>query len=275
MKYKKNIYTISLITLVFIISIIIYKNNHPKKEIHLSLDDVILSLEDISNQNYSSITGNDIFSTLSFFHTLFGCKFDLYVYKQNHKFDIRDTTIQFKEEFEQYSSWLKFGYHATTESFDTITACRDLKKNMPIVQNEITRFAGIKSLANRVRLHGYWANDQMLCCLYKCGVKGLLSADDSRISYNLSPNEVSHLSNNETIYHKLSTIDDTSGKAKMIRIDKTDYRLESMSFSDCLSIPFQEDPYLVVFTHEWAFHSKKSHIKMFFLLISYWLNNYL
>lgn len=221
--------------------------------IHFSYDDVWQCLDDITvhENEYNSLFENSFFAYLREKHKKYGSKFTLYVYEKNDKFRIDHVTDKFKKEFQENSDWLKFAFHASTASMN-MQSLEEFEKSYNNVCTSITKFAGNKSVAHMVRLHGF-QGDRQLLNLLKPSTKVLLTADDSRLSYDCTSLEVDRL-NSDTI-HKNGLV-----------YCKTDLRFEKISDYAFLNLEWmnnlvQKDT-IVVFTHEWLFNDLLSNYKI-------------
>ena len=82
---------------------------------------------------------------------------------------------------------MKFGYHAIEPRFDKKEQSLEFERSFLNVKKSILHWAGKSSLAPCLRLHYYFADDNMIAILKKYRVYHLLGADDEgRISYNLN-----------------------------------------------------------------------------------------
>ena len=71
--------------------------------IHFSIDDCIeiYSNLDKNRETYNSIFENKLLKCLKSLNNEYGCKFSLFVYENNEKFDIANCTDKYKNEFEE------------------------------------------------------------------------------------------------------------------------------------------------------------------------------
>ena len=258
MKKKYHLYVILTCITIFIVIIssgIIYSlfENQPKIEstmgrglIHISYDDVYLILEDLSNNQdrYESIFQNKMLFLLKILHDTTGASFTLYVYEYAGKYSITDVPDKWKSEFEENSEWLKFGYHGICPEIsclDENISIDDFKNSYQTVENSIIFFAGHKSLSNILRLSYFSGTDDIIDYLSKSGIKVLLTADDTRLNYNLNFEE-NNLINQDEILQK--------GDLTYV---KTDIRYENTPDIEQALVNNSGEPIIVLFTHEWAF----------------------
>lgn len=155
-----------LITIVgILLTYIIYAMINPKisqyqgRTAHISIDDVEISMRNLSNQNYGSIFDEPFFAFLQQLHTDYGLKISLYIYKEAKDYDITSFPVKYKREFANNADWLKFGFHAIRPQFnEEITANLDtFATAYRQVDSCITVFAGEASKSHILRLHYFFA----------------------------------------------------------------------------------------------------------------------
>ena len=98
------------------------------------------------------------------------------------------------------------------ESYNTDT--QRLIKSYENVNKQIRRFSSQNNLSKTIRLHRYSAPQGFIDHLSDKGIT-LLTADDDRISYQLSPNQC-------------KTIKDTSLQFAGVKYQRTDIRVENL-----------------------------------------------
>lgn len=217
--------------------------NSSRKVVHISFDDVVCVLKDLKENScyYESIFKNTFLKELKALHDEYGACFSLYVFEEYGDFHIEDMPILYKKEFRENSDWLKFGFHSKGPDFDKNMSLSDFKTSFFNVQKAITHFADSNSLSPVLRLHYYSANDSMVNFMYQTGiVKGLLGADDNRVSYDLS------LKENELFGRNFYL-------RKDMKYFKTNLRLENVWLINYSLSCLQNRDTLVIFTHEWAY----------------------
>ena len=219
--------------------------------LNLSVDDVIDVFEDLNSKKYESIFDNSLFSYLYDIHNLYGVKVVLYCFYENSdtNFNLAKMTDRYKEEFQENSSWLKIGFHSLNGQTDYAeTTTDELIDDYSKVIEEIVRFAGEDSLSQVVRLQGFYGTNEGLSALNSIdnGVKCFLTADDNRISYELTTEEISMLNLNRLI------------NVNGIYYLRTDLRIENIeNLDDVLKkIESREDPNYIIFTHERKLNKK-------------------
>lgn len=212
---------------------------------HVSFDDVCDVLLDITrNENiYSSIFNNLFLSQLKDMHEKFSAKFVLFIYEKNapKEYDIAKVTKNFKQEFEDNSDWLRFGYHSIepTTLFDHSVDIAEFERSYIKTNKIITESLG-KNVTT-LRLHRFKADAAKVAYLYKSGVRGLLCADDDRGSYDLTDDKVHDLRSNEFV------------EFNGITYFKTDLRFDKKLFIFFDMWKLRNRDFLVLFAHEWAF----------------------
>lgn len=160
------------------------------KLLHFSVDDVIVSFKQLTETNPISIFEIPLFGYLKKMHENYGVVVSCYCFYTCGDFTLSNATRLYKQEFENNSSWLKFGFHGYTgrENYEE----QDLKMSQRQFQEVICNLkeiVGPSSLDSFARIHTFQASYDFVCFLAQNGdysLKGLLSADDSRISYSLS-----------------------------------------------------------------------------------------
>ena len=182
-----------MILLIVIFSVYIYvsvpiPSNSPNKIVQISFDDVYLCIKDLKDTlRYTSVFQQPFLKSLKELHDVYGAVFSLYVYEKADNFVITEVPDKFRNEFIENSEWLKFGYHAIEPRFDKKEQSLEFERSFLNVKKSILHWAGKSSLAPCLRLHYYFADDNMIAILKKYRVYHLLGADDEgRISYNLN-----------------------------------------------------------------------------------------
>ena len=218
--------------------------------VHLSFDDVHLLFIELQNNNYKSIFQVKFLRTLKYLHSRYNCKFSLYVFYENKDFCLDKITSKYANEFSLVSSWLQFNFHSVSPGKASI----DFETALHNTFNNLQRIAKINTYTNAVRLHCFSASENELELLKNNNITYLLSADDERISYNLSNNENKKL------------IEDCRYVKNGITYIRTNVRLENDNYFINLkkAINNKYDP-IIIFSHEWLFGGF-SQIKMWYRL---------
>ncbi len=91
------------------------------KQAYFFIDDVIWCLRDITRQKPKSLFDNEFFKMLKKCHDDFGMTVQMHLFYRtdffygDDEFTLAKVTDAYKAEFEESSSWLKFGFHAKQE----------------------------------------------------------------------------------------------------------------------------------------------------------------
>lgn len=222
------------------------------KYTHFSIDDATQIFQDISFHGYESIFENEVLGKLKDFHEEYGLKATLYVFAKLDTYDLADFPDTYKKEFEDNADWLKIGFHSVTEASpeEEGMTTEEFAEGFQEVNREILAFAGEKSLAHVLRLHYWYATDEMVNVLKEQGIEGLLCNDSKDVCYNLSETE-----NNNLIWSR-------DGKIKKdIYYYVTDIRLEK---TDDIVTALQNKYYdrvVVLFTHAWCFKDNQEKLE--------------
>lgn len=223
--------------------------NTGRNVFHLSFDDTILLFKDLSEKEYTSIFNNPTLNWYKELHNKYGVVISCYVYFEKNDFDLTMVSGKFRNEFEQNSNWLRFGFHSLNETINYSQGriVDDYKKTM----HELKRIVGTKSVDHVVRLQmfqGTYEGIEHLVALEDESVVGLLTADDNRQSYYLSACD------NQWIYCHDEFYDNQMG----IKLYSTDFRIEYVDNIDLKLKELNQECWnnqtgdLVVFSHEWA-----------------------
>lgn len=161
------------------------------KHYRFSLDDNILVFKDLAENNYFSIFENDYLALLKSVHDKFGTKIQLNIYYQTDGFVLSRMPDRYKPEWESVSDWLKLSFHAYSDD-DRYADCSydKMKHDCELVQNEILRFAGEKSLSYYTTLHYISCSKAGVDAMKDSGIKGLVGLfgtyEKPRAAYHLT-----------------------------------------------------------------------------------------
>lgn len=240
MKKTKRLLAIILI----LIQLVSLSGCSDKKYVHFSVDDATVILQEIYFMQYESIFDQQVLATLKELHDEYGITCSLYFYEVLGDFDLSMFSDRYKGEFEANSDWLKLGFHEMTEDDPEQIglSTEEFISSFERVYSEIERFAGTKSITKTIRLHYWYATDDMTTWMEDNGVKALLCPDSEIVGYDLSEEENAKLidSSNGVYRHNLSYY-------------KTDIRFENTD--DCIAALNERegDDVVVIFTHAWCF----------------------
>lgn len=96
---------------------------------------------------------------------------------------------KFKNEFVNNSNWLRIGFHWPSIKVGKDVAYESILTYFDRFQSAVLNFADSSFLSDTLRLHFFWGPDMIMNYLNKKGINTFLTADDNRVSYNLSKNE--------------------------------------------------------------------------------------
>ena len=249
---------------------IVYPNNvknniNENYSMHLSFDDVDLSLKNLATEKYDSLFEEPFFAWLKKLNKNYNATFSLYVYNNS----LSLLTNKYESDFYSNSGWLKIGLHCDNESenYANLTF-EDGKEKWNLFVDNMLRVTGSTNSIDFVpRLHNYACSQEaisgMLSCLHP--PKGFLTADDNRVSYSLTNNQIEEINTKDYI------IKDS------LHYFKTDFRLDWFSnnfssknlykkpthltvYNELLFRFAKEDNInnFVVFTHEWQIYNGKT-----------------
>ena len=156
------------------------KDNKPLRNyVHISFDDIVRCFEDLATNKdtYNSIFDSEFFGGLKNLHDKYGAKFSLYCY------DISSyvSTIgnKFADDFNNASDWLKFGFHLYSQG-------KNLAGYNAFLNDIFTLGMTFNSIDRLPRLDGFGGSLSDILAMRDtdCGIIGLLTTDDSRVSWN-------------------------------------------------------------------------------------------
>lgn len=223
---------------------------HISKYAHISIDDATQIFQDINFHGYDSIFDNEIMACLQDLHEKYELKVTLYVFGELDTFTLEDFPDSYQDEFQANADWLKIGFHSISESSPEDMELSDFINGFEKVNETIDRIAGKDSLAHVLRLHYWYATDEMVQALAQRGVTGLLCGDNGETSYHLTDKQMKNL--------QLSR----DGKITTgIQYYMTDIRLEKTENVETVLMNRKNDRILVVFTHAWVFSENQDKMK--------------
>ena len=191
--------------------------------IHISFDDVLTCISNLTKNNYTNLFDEPFFGWLKDLHDNYDAKFSLYIYDLTTLSSVPTT---YKQDFFNARHWLKFGLHSKQAGYNYSDDTYDnAKKDWNSLVSNILRITGSYQSIDRIpRLHNFAGNINVVKGMKDaaCGIKGFLGADDSRISYHLTT-EQNNILKTESTY-----LDTENG----IIILKTNYRGEWLNNVD-------------------------------------------
>lgn len=156
---------------------------HAENYMHISIDDIINILEDITKNQYKSIFHQPILAFLKNLHNEYGTVFSLYCFYEKDGWNLSQMTDKFIDEFTKASDWLKLSFHGKNyssryddESIKPEQALEDCKQTI----SEIIRFAGETSIDTIPRIHFCSGKIKSAQKWRDYMLKGFLGADDDR-----------------------------------------------------------------------------------------------
>ena len=156
--------------------------------VHFSIDDILGCLKWLSKneKKVSSIFDSYVLNFSKQLHEIFGVKVSLFSMYTDGEFTLKNVSDKWKKQFQENSEWLKIGFHAyNTKSCYKDISGTDFEREYKLVLQELIRITGGKSaLSDKLRLHYFSGNQEVVKILSDNGIKCLLCADDSRQSYN-------------------------------------------------------------------------------------------
>lgn len=228
---------------------VIEESGLSSKVFHLSIDDTIECFKNISENKYDSIFDDELFSWLKGLHERYGVVVSLYCYYENDNYGLFNVSDSYRQDFEQNSNWLRFGFH--TRNANTTYENQDIIEDYKKCIYELERITGKQSIDNVVRLQSYRGSKKNIEAISEIQiqpVKGLLTADDDRQSYYLDKET------NDYIYCHDYYFDENLG----LTFISTDIRVEQVADVSNKLEEFETYAWnnqlgiLEVFTHEWA-----------------------
>lgn len=230
------------------------------KAIHYSIDDVFDVFRRLTELHPKSIFELPFFAYFQKLHQRYGLVISCYCFFKKGDFSLCDVTRAYKTEFERNSSWIRFGFHGYTgcEDYNLQALDESICQYRKVICN-LREIVGENSLDTFPRIHTFRASRDFLHYLADndiLSLKGVLAADDDRISYSLT------FSENEELKHQGILIKDNLCFLKTSqRFDGLGLRMQKKLFSHM-------GGHVILFTHEWLLyhpHNLKNKIKSVFI----------
>lgn len=219
--------------------------------IHISFDDVVACIMNLSTNSYSSLFDEPFFGWLEEMHSEYGARFSLYIYDLTRLAAVPAT---YKQEFFDARDWLKFGMHAKSSGYNYAAGTyADAQADWNSLVENVVRITGSHQSLDRIpRLHNFAGNLESVTGMRdgNSGALGFLGADDSRLSYHLTEEQNNILierseftdSDNRLIVFRTNYRGELLGAADGM-YEKMEAFMNNPAYSNCFS-PF------VWFTHE-------------------------
>jgi len=214
--------------------------------IHYSIDDVIVGFQELTLNNPKTIFDIKLFNFLKHLHDQCGVKVSCYCFFKNDTFNISLCTRMYKSEFEANSSWLRFGFHGYTgkEDYNQQPLETSIKQYEETITNLID-IVGLKSIDTIPRIHTFSGSKEFLNflgCNSILSIKGLLAADDERVSYSLSKQEDKKLKLENCLLEE------------NFLLMRTFQRFDGIKPNKIIRL-FRHKGGVVLFTHEWLLNN--------------------
>lgn len=224
-----------------------------EKYLHISVDDTIELFQNLTANAgiYTSLFQNPTLAFAKSLHDRYGAAISFYCfYSGDDGFDLSKCTAKFAGEFRDNAGWLRFGFHAHDGSMNYASAtATQAKQDYDGMVAQLYRICGgYKSIDRVVRLANFAGN--LVSCIAmrdtKCGVQGLLTADDTRRSYYLSANHNEYLFHHDRMYDEANSLYFFTTDLRMEKIADMSVQLALLSTPEWADKAAE----LIVFTHE-------------------------
>ena len=183
--------------------IFVYRFKEAYGKYRLAIDDIIWSMRDLAEHDYTSIFDCPFFGIFKRLHRDFSTCVHMNIYfTDQNGFDLTQMPDRYKEEFLENSHWLKFTFHAYAKDPPRIyrySPYFQVYRDYHLVTNEIIRFAGKETMQTDVNgLHFAETTVQGARALRDCGIRCLVgyfifdSAGDPYVSYYLNSEQTRH-----------------------------------------------------------------------------------
>lgn len=263
-KFKRNKYCIRIVILLLLTVIPLYglfsfveqsKYDKPPvitvrrgkvpKKVHFSVDDATSIFQNIWWENYDSIFENEILGTLQKLHVKYDIKVTLYLFGELETFAIWDFPLKYQEELAENADWLHIGFHSGEDcnSEEDYADIREFQQDYERAQSTFQQLIGEKGVTTVLRLHNWYATEEMTAYLQEEGVTALLCRDSEDSCYDLTEEQT------RALYGSRDGVLEKDGLlyyATDIRLEKTENIFEVLEKS-------RYDRVLVIFTHAWCF----------------------
>lgn len=233
-------------------SISIVKMRKSPKKVHLSIDDATLIFQNISWNDYDSIFDNEILGNLQELHTDYGIKVTLYIFGELDEFAIWDFPLKYKAEFRANADWLQIGFHSgkDCDPQEDYANTEEFKEDYDRIESALYRLAGADSVTSVLRLHNWYATEEMMAYLREAGITAVLCRDSEEPCYDLTQEQV------DLLYNSRDGVLEEDG----IAYYATDVRLEGTENIVEVLEEHKNDRVIVVFTHAWCFQENRDNL---------------
>lgn len=228
--------------------------------VHVSIDDVILSFKDLFENEPESVFDIPFFQYLWRCHCRYGVKFSLYSFARYDSFLISQVPRRYWKELIGSVSWLKFGFHGVYEKkgFELFSQLCDLFYS--VIPAELQ--------TSMLRLDRYSCTKEELKKLKSYGIAELLCRDEESRrclqappSYDLSEIEFQSLS--EGVFMK----NGFAYRKTNIQVELYDeYELRKRLEEEIEKM--DKNSILALFTHEWELPEKEGLMNVAFKILA-------
>ena len=218
------------------------------KYIHYSIDDTIQSFKQLTELKPASIFEIRMFAFLKELHSKYGIVVSCYCFYKYGDFSLKDCTHSYRKEFEQNSSWLRFGFHGYSGEEDY--GSQDLESSCAqyaLLLSNLIAIVGEHSIDIFPRIHTFHATQEFISYMHsypQFPIIGLLSADDDRVSYSMNMEQCQQLVQQGRL--------DFRG----VKYLRTTQRFDSLKLKKIRRLFAYTGGQVVLFTHEWVFYPK-------------------
>ena len=227
-------------------------NLHPaEKYAHISFDDCVFWKDLIENEeSYPSVFDNAFLSDLKEIHGQTDAVFTLNCFNACDGVRISDVPSKFRPEFSENKSWLKFSFHAedSRTHYDTDRA-EEIARSYDTFIAAMHRMTGTTECIDRVVRLGFFSGTQNNVRAIRdcdCGILGLLTADDDRISYYFDKQLNDYMSGHAKTFDAANHLTLIKSRTRLESVDDVEQWAENFN---TVSYANMSD-YLEFFTHE-------------------------
>jgi hypothetical protein len=229
--------------------------NITSKYMHISIDDVNTILKELTEGSFNSIYEHKVLRFFKELHERYGAVFSLYCYYENQEtpeWTLENMTEGFKKEFEEAAVWLKFGFHALNSKtkYDDSINTEEAVKHYDSFIRLAEAFAGSSSIDIIPRIHFFAGTEEQARCWRdtKKGIKGFLSADDSRaVNAYLDEAERKFLEENSVYFEEKEELYFLRTNLRLEKVSDAYKALEEIKLNPTYE---KQQNVKIIFTHE-------------------------
>lgn len=170
-----------------------------KKQFIFTVDDNIRFLYELTEGEYKSIFEHPYMATYKRLHEKYSLKVQLNLFYKYGDFTLEHMSERFRDEWQENSDWLKLSFHSKESNYRPyeFSGYDEVFTDCALVNREIVRFAGEKSLAKTTTVHYCRTTDEGIRALSDNGVLGLLGLfgtdSEKRTSYGIDEENAAKL----------------------------------------------------------------------------------